>query len=59
MGRSYYNDVTLSGIRIGDGMSIGEPLIAEDFFKPATWENPYPAYTAWREQSPLIARMPS
>ena len=39
-------------------MSIGEPLIAEDFFKPATWENPYPAYTAWREQSPLIARMP-
>ena len=39
-------------------MSAAEPVIVEDFFKPATWENPYPAYRKWRERSPLIARIP-
>jgi cytochrome P450 len=39
-------------------MRTGEPVIVEDFFKPATWENPYPAYSAWRDRSPLIARVP-
>jgi hypothetical protein len=39
-------------------MSAVEPIIVEDFFKPATWENPYPAYSAWRDRSPLVARMP-
>ena len=39
-------------------MSTGEPVVVEDFFRPATWEDPYPAYRAWREQSPLVARIP-
>lgn len=39
-------------------MSTVEPSIVEDFYKPATWQNPYPVYSAWRDQSPLIARMP-
>ena len=39
-------------------MSTGEPLIVEDFFNPATWENPYPAYSVWRQRSPIVARMP-
>ncbi|MGB6088343.1 MAG: cytochrome P450, partial [Candidatus Binataceae bacterium] len=26
--------------------------------KPATWENPYPAYSFWRARSPFIARIP-
>ena len=39
-------------------MSIGEPVVTEDFFRPATWQNPYPAYRAWREHSPLVARIP-
>ncbi len=39
-------------------MSATEPVVVEDFFKPATWENPYPAYSAWRERSPVVARMP-
>ena len=39
-------------------MSAAEPVIVEDFFKPATWEDPYPAYSAWRDRSPVIARIP-
>ncbi len=39
-------------------MSAEQPLIVEDFFKPATWENPYPAYSFWRARSPFIARIP-
>src|SRR5215469_1133086 len=39
-------------------MSVADPIVVDDFFKPATWENPYPAYSAWRDRSPLIARMP-
>jgi cytochrome P450 len=39
-------------------MSAGEPVVVEDFYNPATWENPYPVYSAWRERSPLIARIP-
>src|SRR5215472_6334337 len=39
-------------------MSTLEPRIVEDFYRPATWENPYPAYCRWRDQSPLVARMP-
>jgi cytochrome P450 len=37
---------------------MSEPIIVQDFSKPTTWENPYPAYSAWREQSPMIARIP-
>src|SRR5215469_6627778 len=37
---------------------MSEPIIVQDFSKPSTWENPYPAYSAWREQSPMIARIP-
>lgn len=37
---------------------MSEPIIIQDFFNPSTWENPYPAYSAWRERSPLIARIP-
>jgi cytochrome P450 len=37
---------------------MSDPIIVEDFFKPTTWEDPYPAYSAWRERSPLIARIP-
>jgi cytochrome P450 len=39
-------------------MSVDEPIVVDDFFKPTTWENPYPAYSAWRDRSPLIARTP-
>ena len=39
-------------------MSAEQLLIVEDFFKPATWENPYPAYSFWRARSPFIARIP-
>lgn len=39
-------------------MSADQSLIVEDFFKPATWENPYPAYSFWRARSPFIARIP-
>lgn len=37
---------------------MSEPTIVRDFFEPTTWENPYPAYAAWRERSPFIARIP-
>jgi cytochrome P450 len=39
-------------------MGAREPSVVDDFFKPATWENPYPVYSAWRDRSPLVARMP-
>src|SRR5215469_15208294 len=37
---------------------MSEPVIVQDFSNPTTWENPYPAYSAWRERSPMIARIP-
>jgi cytochrome P450 len=37
---------------------MSESIIVRDFFEPATWENPYSAYSAWRQQSPVIARIP-
>src|SRR6266404_434530 len=39
-------------------MSSSDPTVTEDFGKPETWMNPYPAYRKWREQSPLVAKMP-
>ncbi|HXW83658.1 MAG TPA: cytochrome P450 [Candidatus Binataceae bacterium] len=39
-------------------MSAEEPQVIDDFFKPATWQNPYPAYSTWRDRSPFIARIP-
>jgi len=39
-------------------MRAEEPLVVHDFYKPATWQNPYPAYSTWRERSPFIARTP-
>jgi cytochrome P450 len=39
-------------------MSIGEPALVEDFLRSATWADPYPVYSRWREQSPVLARMP-
>ena len=39
-------------------MSIREPALIEDFLRSATWADPYPVYSRWREQSPVLARMP-
>jgi len=39
-------------------MSVADPIAVDDFYNPATWENPYPAYSAWRNRSPVIAPIP-
>lgn len=43
---------------VGDEMSVGEPALVEDFLRSATWSDPYPIYSRWRERSPVLARMP-
>jgi len=43
---------------VGNDMSAGEPALVEDFSRSATWADPYAAYSRWREQSPVLARMP-
>jgi len=39
-------------------MNVREPAVVEDFFRSTTWTDHYAAYSRWREQSPVLARMP-
>ena len=58
MHRSYYGDAFVSLSGVGDDMNVREPAVVEDFFRSTTWTDHYAAYSRWREQSPVLARMP-
>lgn len=42
-----------------DGNDLASERITGDIFgKPETWENPYPAYSQFRDRSPVVAEWP-